>query len=162
MGLDMYLLAIPKIKGVSLDEFKWAERHLSRLAKEAPILYEKVKSYIKIGEPWVGLRTEVAYWRKANHIHHWFVENVQEGEDDCRNYEVKPNQIEALYNLCDCIIKGDIRPWEGLPTMPGFFFGSLDYDSYYFHEIKRTHELLGRILESDFFEQNYLIYLSDW
>ena len=26
---------------------------------------------------------QVGYWRKANQIHNWFVENVQDGEDDC-------------------------------------------------------------------------------
>lgn len=26
---------------------------------------------------------EIAYWRKANAIHRWFVDNVQNGTDDC-------------------------------------------------------------------------------
>lgn len=26
---------------------------------------------------------EIGYWRKANHIHKWFVDCVQDGEDDC-------------------------------------------------------------------------------
>ena len=30
----------------------------------------------------------VGYWRKANHIHKWFVDNVQEGIDDYREYYV--------------------------------------------------------------------------
>lgn len=27
---------------------------------------------------------EVGYWRKANAIHGWFVDNVQKGNDDCK------------------------------------------------------------------------------
>lgn len=35
-----------------------------------------------------SIMTEIAYWRKANHIHKWFVDNVQYGVDDCGTYEV--------------------------------------------------------------------------
>lgn len=43
---------------------------------------------------------EVGYWRKANAIHNWFVENVQNGEDDCWSYAVTKEQIEELLELC--------------------------------------------------------------
>lgn len=43
---------------------------------------------------------EVAYWRKANAIHHWFVENCQGGEDDCREAWVRKEQIQELVDLC--------------------------------------------------------------
>jgi hypothetical protein len=45
---------------------------------------------------------EVAYWRKANEIHKWFVDNVQNGVDDCNNYKVT---LEDLYNLNEVISK---------------------------------------------------------
>ena len=37
---------------------------------------------------------EVGYWRKANAIHKWFVDNVQKGEDDCGEYLVSKKNIE--------------------------------------------------------------------
>lgn len=40
--------------------------------------------------------TEVAYWRKANAIHRWFVENVQNGADDCGHYPVTGGQLQEL------------------------------------------------------------------
>lgn len=43
---------------------------------------------------------QVAYWRKANQIHNWFVENVQDGNDDCGYYEVSRQQLQEL--LSDC------------------------------------------------------------
>lgn len=43
---------------------------------------------------------EVGYWRKANAIHKWFVENVQDGEDDCGQYEVCKEQLEELLDVC--------------------------------------------------------------
>ena len=32
------------------------------------------------------------YWRKANQIHKWFVDNVQGGIDDCRPYPVSQSR----------------------------------------------------------------------
>ena len=31
----------------------------------------------------VNVDVTCAYWRKANQIHAWFVDNVQQGNDDC-------------------------------------------------------------------------------
>ena len=43
---------------------------------------------------------EVMYWRKANAIHKWFVDNVQGGEDDCREYPVSNDQLIELRDTC--------------------------------------------------------------
>jgi hypothetical protein len=43
---------------------------------------------------------EVAYWRKANAIHKWFVDTVQEGKDECQESYVEREQLEALFHLC--------------------------------------------------------------
>jgi hypothetical protein len=43
---------------------------------------------------------EVGYWRKANAIHKWFVENVQDGEDDCRHAYVNREQLQELLDTC--------------------------------------------------------------
>lgn len=43
----------------------------------------------------------VGYERKANQIHNWFVENVQNGEDDCQYHdEVTKEKLEELLNIC--------------------------------------------------------------
>lgn len=47
---------------------------------------------------------EVAYWRKANQIHRWFVENVQDGVDNCDYYKVSKEQLEELLDLCKEIL----------------------------------------------------------
>lgn len=43
---------------------------------------------------------EVAYWRKANMIHQWFVDNVQEGVDNCSTYYVSFKKLQELYAIC--------------------------------------------------------------
>lgn len=48
---------------------------------------------------------EVGYWRKANQIHNWFVENVQDGEDDCCYHEeVTKEKLEELLDICKRVI----------------------------------------------------------
>lgn len=47
---------------------------------------------------------EVGYWRKANQIHGWFVENVQGGIDDCGYYKVSKQNVEELLSLCNQVL----------------------------------------------------------
>lgn len=48
---------------------------------------------------------EAGYWRKANAIHQWFVDNVQDGNDDCKDYEVYSDKMEELVETCKKVIK---------------------------------------------------------
>ena len=48
---------------------------------------------------------EVAYWRKANAIHAWFVQNVQNGKDDCGTYYVSSEQLQALLDIVTKVLK---------------------------------------------------------
>ena len=76
---------------------------------------------------------DVAYWRKANHIHRWFVDNVQDGEDDCREYYVERERLRELVNLCkqvNEIIKK--APKKTIEIVTGWRGGE---------EIKQPHEV---------------------
>ena len=48
---------------------------------------------------------ECHYWRKANAIHNFFVENVQDGNDDCGTYNVPKSAIEDLAERCDLVLQ---------------------------------------------------------
>ena len=49
--------------------------------------------------------TQAAYWRKANHIHKWFVENVCDGKDDCHEYYCDKDKLVELRGICIDILK---------------------------------------------------------
>lgn len=51
------------------------------------------------------VETEVAYWRKANAIHKWFVDNAQDGEDECQETEIDIGVIREIRDLCLSILK---------------------------------------------------------
>lgn len=48
---------------------------------------------------------QVGYWRKANQIHKWFVEHVQDGEDDCQYHnECTKEILEELLDACKTVL----------------------------------------------------------
>ena len=67
------------------------------------------------------LEEEVMYWRKANHIHAWFVDNAQQFEDDCGSYEVEWEKLQELVDACKKVIKSS-------KLVPGLVTNGIAYD----------------------------------
>lgn len=84
----------------------------------------------------------VGYWRKANQIHNWFVLNIQNGIDDCREYDVDEEMLKDLLKLVKSVLKEPYTANEKLPTIAGFFFGEADYGEYYMSNLKQTRDML--------------------
>lgn len=89
MGLDMYLIARRFTSEYSDTE---ANRQL------CPIADQLLPPDGNMGS--ITISRDVAYWRKANQIHAWFVANVQEGNDDCGTYDVDITTLEELRDTC--------------------------------------------------------------
>lgn len=75
MGLDMHLIRKRKTNKQKIEDFDWWEA-----------------------------KSEIAYWRKSNQVHKWFVDNVQNGEDDCGYYKVSKSELQELVNKCNEIL----------------------------------------------------------
>lgn len=105
---------------------------------------------------------QVGYWRKANQIHNWFVENVQDGNDDCGSYEVSKEDLEALLATCADVLADPSQAESLLPTTGGFFFGDTEYDEYYMQDIKETINILTKVIAETDFEKQMVYYVSSW
>lgn len=103
--------------------------------------------------------TEIGYWRKANAVHAWFVECCQDGVDNCATYYVGHEDLKALQDRCEDVLLEPERAEELLPTQDGFFFGTTEYDDWYFEDIKETVEICKWALAQDF---DYFEYHSSW
>jgi hypothetical protein len=90
---------------------------------------------------------EIGYWRKANAIHKWFVDNTQDGKDECQLSDVSIEQLLTLYNLCKKVLKNPQKHGDLLPPQGGFFFGSVDNDGYYLEYVKKTKKILKKCLK---------------
>ena len=105
---------------------------------------------------------EAIYWRKANAIHKWFVDNVQDGVDDCRSYYVSRDKLKNLLEVCETILKDNSRAEELLPSQSGFFFGGTDYDEWYFKDLQHTRDKIDELLSKPDFDKFYFQYQSSW
>lgn len=155
MGLDMYLYKKTYVKKWEhTEDDKQFHVTVTRGGKPYPIDPDRV-CYIT---------EEVGYWRKFNALHNWFVENVQSGEDNCASYYVASEQLEDLLSTLKVVMKNKSKPIEVLeevfPTASGFFFGSTDYDEWYFKDIEYTIDLIEKLLKEE--EQGDYYYESSW
>lgn len=137
MGLDMYLRSKIYI-GANYEHNKiGGEINLTRDGVPVKINLNKVTE----------ISENCGYWRKSNQIHRWFVENVQQGEDDCKEYYVSKSKLEELLETCQKVKANPILAAELLPPQDGFFFGNTDYDDYYWGDIDDTIEIISNVLK---------------
>lgn len=146
MGLDMYLTA---------------KRYLSKYDDKDKALKQKIQELLNVDFEAQYVDLSVGYWRKANQIHKWFVETVQDGEDDCGDYYVTEEQLKELLELVNKVL-GGAKPEDLLPTESGFFFGSTEYDEYYKQDLVETKEIIEKWLAFSGKGDYELYYHSSW
>ena len=165
MGLDMYLHAKKYVEKVNWQ----ALQNNDELSIDSPEVVNplwkdivETSSMIDVATDIYGVNVEVtcAYWRKANMIHAWFVDNVQGGEDDCRDYYVSQEKLEELYNLVNKALA--TRDPDVFPPRAGFFFGSYDIDEWYWNSLKNTKKQLERIFALPDYKKLSFSYTSSW
>lgn len=105
MGLDMYLYKKTYIG----NKYKKPEDRVE--LNIAGVKTERI-SYVE---------EQVLYWRKANQIHQWFVENCQEGNDDCGEHYVEREQLEELLGIIKKILK-NCKLVDGKIEITGYSF----------------------------------------
>lgn len=158
MGLDQYLLKKTYVKRWSHqepDELYTVD--VKRGDSRTSIKSERISEVVE----------EVMYWRKANHIHHWFVQNVQDGVDNCGEYPVSSENLQRLVQDCKDVLENPAAADSILPTQSGFFFGSTDYDEYYIEDTRKTVEVLEALISemveaSENSEWSDIYYTSSW
>jgi hypothetical protein len=94
MGLDQYLYKKTYVKNWS--HHRPEQRHTITITgpQADHIRPERIAYIIE----------EVAYWRKANQIHSWFVRHIQNGVDDCGEYDVSREQLAVLLDAIDTVL----------------------------------------------------------
>ena len=170
MGLDMYLnkrkyvgYADNTEVDITTKNTKWNEETHSYDKSEVKYHYKNVNYIIQ----------EVGYWRKANQIHKWFVDNCCEGKDDCQEHYLKLEKLLELKELCQKVLnvlnseyltdgeKSEVCE-ELLPTQQGFFFGIYTYDDWYKSQVENTIKIIEDV-EKEYDEiYDRLYYEASW
>jgi hypothetical protein len=99
MGLDMYLE-----KKIFLGT-DWDNKRKSQEVEVEDWSDNKIKIDLKDVRE---ISFDAGYWRKANAIHNWFVENVQDGVDDCGDYGVSREQLKELLGIVNRVLKASV------------------------------------------------------
>ena len=148
MGLDMYLSA---------------KRYLFSFNEHDKALADKIDA--EIGGNSFGRTKEISreamYWRKSNAIHHWFVINVQGGEDNCKEYYVSRDKLQELLDTLKQVNQNHSLAEDLLPIEEGFFFGATDYNEWYYKDIQDTILVFDKLL-SENLDQWDFYYSSSW
>lgn len=84
---------------------------------------------------------KVMYWRKANAIHRWFTQDAE--EDNCVDFNKTVEDLKRLHSMCVNSIKNKEPILE---TGSGFFWGSTDYDEWYWEQLQETADNLEVII----------------
>jgi hypothetical protein len=154
MGLDMYLEARKYVSSYSdISDYEAIKDMMGLKTGDIP---EASSGSVSVG---------VMYWRKVNSVHDWFVNNVQDGKDDCGQYYVSREKLVELMETCKKVVdnRGDTAVAEELlPTASGFFFGDTDYEEYYYEGLLWTIEGLERILNNPAYDHMDFQYSSSW
>ena len=177
MGLDMYLSKKTYVQNWS--HYKDEDR-FEVVVKKGGVDYPHINpSKVKYVEE------EVMYWRKFNALHNWFVENCQDGKDECQESYVDREKLEELIvtlhevkNILETSPKKKVQVKNGwsngedsfveievvedseklddlFPTSSGFFFGGTEYDEYYQEQVNETIELITDLLKDETGEYYY-------
>lgn len=111
-------------------------------------------------------KTEVAYFRKVNFLLPFFGY-----EENCSDIEISKEQVENLINTCEHILSSKKSGLDEdtltelvqntLPTEGGFFFGSTEYDEWYFKDVEYVLKQFTNVLnETDW--ENETLYMHCW
>lgn len=140
-----------------------AKRYLSEFNQEEKYMKEQIATTIGPAPgPVKYVEVEAMYWRKANHIHQWFVDNCQDGKDECQLTYVSREHLTALREVCRAVLADRTQAANLLPSQSGFFFGGTEYDEYYFEETQRTADALDALLAPEWEAPWEFYYRSSW
>ena len=149
MGLDMFLTRKMYVKN-------WGDPHY-----KVEVTYNGKKTSLN-PKNITHVVEEIGYWRKANAIHKWFVDNVQDGKDDCGEYCVPAEDLNKLMETCFQVLANPKLGKELLPTTDGFFFGGTDYDNGYLQDLKNTVEICKIALDALEDDNSSVYYQASW
>ena len=93
------------------------------------------------------------YFRKVNFVYRYFEDGF---DDEC--CFVTKGEMEDLVDRCNKVLGNNDLAEELLPTRSGFFFGSTDYDEWYFEDLKDCKKQFEKVLKR-FNEDTDLFYM---
>ena len=158
MGLDITFYKAKRLKDNEtkerLEEIRkeLATEYLKSIDERNSKLINELEDEKEKINPW----NEVAYFRKVNFLIPFFGY-----EENCSNIEIDKYQVEDLIEACKEVLANHDKASFLLPTQEGFFFGSTDYDDWYFDDVQNVKEKFEEVL-ADFDLDEAILIMHCW
>ena len=127
---ERYFAFVEKLRPLIATNYEFKIHPYTNGVLDLPELEERVKKEIE------GAYEEYdAYFRKVNFLFHYFDRTISKMHDQYYAF-VEPEDVDDLIDRCERVLKNHELAHSLLPTQDGFFFGSTDYDEWYFSDVK--------------------------
>ena len=126
---ERYFAFVEKLRPLIATNYDWKIHPYTDGILDLPDLKAKLDREVE------GAYEEYnAYFRKVNFLFKYY-------EDRGKMYEqyyafTDADDVDDLIDRCERVLKNHGLAYSLLPTQKGFFFGSTDYDNWYFSDVK--------------------------
>ena len=124
-----------KAKKITNYDFKY-----SKMLESVKPLSE-VEEWAKNILRWTYAESD-AYFRKVNFVYRYFSPKLENEACFVTRYD-----LEDLIRRCEMVLNNEGAAEELLPTQSGFFFGSTDYDNYYYADVEDCKKQMKKLLK---------------
>lgn len=126
---ERYFTFVEKLRPLIAVNYEWHIRPYTEGILELPALEAQLNK--DIDGFWEQYN---AYFRKVNFLFKYFEDR---GKMVDQYYAfVEEEDVEDIIDKCERVLKDHSLAHELLPTQNGFFFGSTDYDDWYYDDVK--------------------------
>ena len=127
---DRYFTFVEKARPIICrNGYDWMIHPFTKRVLDLPELEEQVKKWVEGHyEPYD------AYFRKVNFLFKYY-EDRGKMYDQCYAF-TDVDDIDDIIDKCEQVLADHSLAHSLLPTQSGFFFGSTDYDDWYFSDVK--------------------------
>lgn len=120
-------------------------------------LYTQSKPGAQLGEQLP--RVEVAYFRKFNALIKWVDTHVQK-VTNCEDIMLDKKHLQTLLQTLEQLTGQNCG--HHFPTTEGFFFGSTQYDAWYWQDVGRLRKVLKKLLKETDFGKSVIYFYAWW
>jgi hypothetical protein len=154
MGLDMYLYKKTYVQ--NWEHNPPEQQHQIEVKKNGVVRNDIKPNRI------CYITEQVAYWRKFNALHGWFVNECGGGIDECQNIYVEEDKLVELLETLKKVSDNFTLAKELLPPVQGFFFGGDEIDEYYKEDVNSTIKIIEELLKENEQSKEYGLYSGDF
>lgn len=127
---ERYFTFVEKLRPLIATNYDWKIHTYTDAILDLPDLKARLDREVE------GAYEEYnAYFRKVNFLFYYFDRTLGKMYDSAYAF-VDVDDVDDIIDRCEQVLKDHSLAHSLLPTQDGFFFGSTDYDNWYFSDVK--------------------------